>query len=151
MRGLEGWRLQRLMKGPPRFGVHFSRGMLASCLWDFGEDELAERALALSDDELLKVQGIAAYYEEPSYDLPVQTRVTHRHVMAQAAVTFAEGRVRPLARVRRRPEEGPAGAVRPDRAGSHDRPVTRPVPAHARDIPETSPRHASGHGKPGRC
>jgi hypothetical protein len=60
----------------------------------------------MSDADLAGVQAIAAWYEDPDYPLPMSgQRITHNHVTAFAAVTFFEGRVRPLQRTRRRPEK----------------------------------------------
>jgi hypothetical protein len=79
--------------------------MIAACLWDCGEDALAERALAMSADEHVAIQRIQAVYENPAYPLPVAgQRITHRHATALAAIAYFEGRLRPLARARRRPE-----------------------------------------------
>jgi hypothetical protein len=92
------------MKGRPRFRVHISPSLVAACLWDCGEDALADRALAMTTDDLAAIQRIQAVYEDPDYPLPVEgQRITHRHVTALAAVAYFEGRLRPLARTRRRP------------------------------------------------
>jgi hypothetical protein len=102
---LKQLRLRRLMTAKPQFAVHFSRTTLAASLWSFGEDELADRALELSDDDLRRVQAIAGHYEDPDHPLPVEgQRISHGHVMALAAVTFLERELRPLARNRRRPQ-----------------------------------------------
>ncbi len=96
--------LDVLMAGRSRFTVHFSKSQAAASLWDFGEDELAERALHMGDQDLHLIRNIAAHYESPSYPLPVQgSRITHNHVTALATVTYFEGQARPLARSRRRP------------------------------------------------
>lgn len=58
--------MRAAMKGRPNFQVEFSRALLASCLWDLGEDDLVERALALSDDDLAAVQRIASVHEDPN-------------------------------------------------------------------------------------
>lgn len=97
--------LRRLTKGRPSFRVHFSKSAVAASLWDYGEDELADRALMMSDADLLSVQAIAAHYEDPAYPLPiVGQRITHNHVTALAAITYFEEEIRPLARARRRPQ-----------------------------------------------
>ena len=97
--------LRRLMMGLPNFHVHFSRSAVAAGLWDYGEDDLADRALAMSDADLRSVQAIAARYEDPAYPLPVEgQRITHNHVNALAAITYFEKDIRPLTRTRRRPE-----------------------------------------------
>ena len=94
------------MKGRERFKVHFSITQTAASLWDYGEDALAERALEMSEADLRAVQRIAATYEDPTYPLPIEgQRVTHNHVNAIAAVAYLEGRLRPMARSRRRAEK----------------------------------------------
>lgn len=81
----------------------FSRTTTALCLWEFGEDGLAEIALALSDPQLRRIQAIAQQYDSPSYALPVTgQRISTGHCIALAAVTHLEGNLRPLARDRRR-------------------------------------------------
>jgi hypothetical protein len=80
--------------------------MIAASLWDCGEDALAERALAMTQEEHATIERIEAVYEDPNYPLPlVGQRITHRHVMALAAVAYFEGSLRPLAQARRRPEK----------------------------------------------
>ena len=98
--------VRKAMKGRPNFRVEFSRTLLATCLWDFGEDALIERALTMTDDDLAAVQRIAAVYEDPQYPLPRQGRIAHMHVNCFAAIAYFEGTLRPLARTRRRPEKG---------------------------------------------
>ena len=96
--------LKKLLQGRPDFAVHMPRQLIASALWDYGEEALAERALGMSEDERAKIDKIAAWYEKPDYPLPMTgQRITHNHVAAFAAITLFEGQVRPLARTRRRP------------------------------------------------
>lgn len=96
--------LEKLLQGRPNFTVHTPKGLVASALWDYGEDALAERALAMSEEQRVKIDKISAWYEQPDYLLPMTgQRITHNHVAAFAAITFFEGQVRPLARTRRRP------------------------------------------------
>jgi hypothetical protein len=79
--------------------------LIAASLWDCGEDALAERALAMTPEDHDAIQRIQAVYEDPTYSLPIEgQRITHRHVSALAAIAYFEGRLRPLARTRRRPE-----------------------------------------------
>ena len=81
----------------------FSRTTMALCLWEFGEDDLWEAALSLTDAQLRQVQAIALRYESPSVALPVVgQRISSGHCIALAAVTYFEGDLRPLARGRRR-------------------------------------------------
>ena len=98
--------LKKLMRPVPRFFVSFSREVLAAALWAYGEDELADRALSMSDADHAHIQVIAAHFENPQYALPVETKIiTDNHVNALAAITYFEGRTRELARARRRPEK----------------------------------------------
>ncbi|WP_248581759.1 hypothetical protein [Nocardioides sp. InS609-2] len=106
--------LARLLKGRPNFHVRFSESQVAASLWDYGEDRVAERALVMSPGELADIQAIAASYEEPDYPLPLTgQRITHNHVCAFAAISYFEGRVRPLTRTRRRPEKDRPLHLRP--------------------------------------
>jgi hypothetical protein len=66
------------MKGRRNFHVRTARYLIAACLWDCGEDALADRALAMTPDEHAAIQRIEAVYE---------------------------GSLRPLAQARRRPEK----------------------------------------------
>ena len=113
MQPLEPLDLTELLRGRPQFHVFSSQSQVAAALWDFGEDDLAARAIDLSSAELAAVERISAWYEHPGYPLPVDGRITHRHVGALAAVTFFEGRLRPLARTRRRPERDRPAAYTP--------------------------------------
>lgn len=98
--------LRRLLQGRPNVYMAFSPQQLAASLWDYAEDELAERALTVSQAELQGIQNIAVHYELPDYPLPMTEQIiTHNHVMAFAAVTFFEGEVRALQRTRRRPQK----------------------------------------------
>lgn len=107
--------LNRLLQGRPNFTVHTSKQLIASALWDYGEDALAERALAMAEEDRIQICNIEAWYESPDYPLPMTgQRITHNHVAAFAAITFFEGEVRPLARTRRRPERNRPEIFRAD-------------------------------------
>jgi hypothetical protein len=56
VRGTRGRRI------PDNQHIEFTRGVLAESLWEYGEDELAERALTLSDDGLVSVEHIALWH-----------------------------------------------------------------------------------------
>ena len=91
----------------------------AASLWDYGEDALIEGALELSDADLRQVWSIAGKYWDPGYPFPIHgQRVVLGHVSALATITFLEGKPRPLARERRRPQKS-----RPERLRD-----PRPVP-----------------------
>lgn len=84
--------------------VVFSAEQAAASLWDYGEDELVDRALALTAAELREIWSIAGSYWNSGYPLPVTShRVVLGHVTALAVITYLEGDLRPLARDRRRP------------------------------------------------
>jgi len=96
--------LDKSLQGRPNFAVHTPKTLIASALWGYGEDALAERALAMSEEERVKIDKISAWYEMPDYSLPMTgQQITHNHVAAFAAIILFEGQVRPLARTRRRP------------------------------------------------
>ena len=106
--------LKRLLRSKPNFKVHTSKSQVAAALWDYGEDELATRAIDMTDAELASIESISAWYEDPAYPLPMSgQRITHNHVNAFAAITLFEGRVRPLARNRRRPQRDRPEAFHP--------------------------------------
>ncbi|MFZ2502756.1 MAG: hypothetical protein WAW88_08820 [Nocardioides sp.] len=97
--------LRKLLGGRPNFQVHTSKSQVAAALWDYGEDDLAARAIAMTDEDLARIENISAWFEDPSYPLPMDGhRITHNHVHALAAITLFERKLRPLARTRRRPQ-----------------------------------------------
>lgn len=51
--------LKKLLQGRPNFTVHTRKGLIASALWDYGEDALAERALAMSEAQRVKIDKIS--------------------------------------------------------------------------------------------
>lgn len=98
--------VREAMKGRRNFRVETSIRLIAAALWDLGEDELADRALTMTPEDHEAIQRIEAVYEDPAYPLPLEgQRITHRHVTAFAAIAYFEGRLRPLAQARRRPEK----------------------------------------------
>lgn len=115
--------LARLLQPRPQFRVETPKLLIARALWDYGEDDLVERALAMTEDEHRHIEAIEAWYESPEYPLPMSgQRITHNHVSAFAAITLFEGRVRPLARTRRRAEKDRPDVFRADPTSHpHDR------------------------------
>ena len=106
--------LKKLLRGKPNVQVHTSKSQVAAALWDYGEDELAVRAIDMTDSELHDIENISAWYEDASYPLPMSgQRITHNHVHAFAAITRFEGAVRPLAQTRRRPQRNRPAAFEP--------------------------------------
>lgn len=97
-------RLKDLLAPRTHFQVNRPKLLVAQALWDYAEDDLCERALHMTDDDLAKINRISAWYENPEYPLPlVGHRITHNHVAAFAAITLFEGQLRPLKQSRRRP------------------------------------------------
>lgn len=89
--------VREAMKGVHNFHVHVSPSSVAASLWDFGEDDLAERAITMSEEDHQAIQRICAVYEDPAYPLPREGRIAHMHVNAFAAIAYFEGSLRPLA------------------------------------------------------
>jgi hypothetical protein len=85
--------------------VIFSAEQAAAHLWRYGEDELAERALLIPDLDLPSLWDWAGEHWNVDHGLPLRTRLILGKVTAFAAMHFLEGRTRPLARERRRPEK----------------------------------------------
>jgi hypothetical protein len=80
--------------------VTVDRWTLAEELWSFGEDELYLTPLEMSDEQLVAVWKLAG-------ELYVTDEARSAgEAGASAAVALAEGKRRPLARARRRPQAG---------------------------------------------
>jgi hypothetical protein len=82
-----------------RWGFVADRWTIATDLWRFGEEALAERVLATSDDELFSIWvgagELARRGNHPSKD--------PGWALAMSSIASLEGRERQLARARRRP------------------------------------------------
>ena len=97
MRGLH-W-----LKRPPRnFSTEFSRELLAEVLWEYGEDELAEAALRLSDRQLRSVQRLDAWHHHHDREPKDGPRLTNGRIMARAMIDYACWWPRDTRRTRRR-------------------------------------------------
>jgi len=78
--------------------VETDRWTLAEELWSFGEDSLYPVALKLSDEEMVRLWLLAG-------ELLLKDRAgSSGEATALAAVAIIEGKQRPLARKRRRPQ-----------------------------------------------
>lgn len=88
------------------YRISFSAGAAAAELWAFGEDDLAQAALDCPTSSCWR-RGVQQWCTTTSsIPLPVTgRRITNGHVMAFATMNVLEGGVRPLARLRRRPEK----------------------------------------------
>lgn len=87
---------------PDGVHLHAEREVLAECLWELGEEELAERALALSDAELEAVGDLALWHRHHHPDPPGGPRVTNGRTLAWGMIDLVEGAGRDTARRRRR-------------------------------------------------
>ncbi len=76
--------------------------MLAESLWQYGEDELAETALRLTDDELHEVQLISVWHHLNDVDPDGGPKLTNARIMARAMIEFVERNDRDTSRRRRR-------------------------------------------------
>jgi hypothetical protein len=87
---------------PDDFSISFERDLLAETLWEYGEDALAEAALALSDGELVEVQRLAVWHHRNDPDPDEGPKLSNGRIMARAAIEFAERAARDTKRKRRR-------------------------------------------------
>lgn len=84
---------------PSKFQMGVTRVQLAEGLWEYGEDELARRALELSEEELVEVGKVAVWHYLRDYDPP---RPMLGRIWARALIEFAESNARDTVRKRRR-------------------------------------------------
>jgi hypothetical protein len=92
--------------------VMFSAGQAAAALWTYGEDQLVERALAITDAELRGLWVRAGAHWRVDHGLPLKTRLVVDKVIAFTCIEHLEGRLRPLAQERRRPSKSMPGHLR---------------------------------------
>ena len=91
-----------LKRSPRNFEIEFERAVLAEALWEYGEDELAERAMRLSDRQLRNVQRLAAWHWHYDREPKGGPKLTNARVMARAMIDYAGWRPRDTKRRRRR-------------------------------------------------
>lgn len=105
---------------PTNLRISFRRDVLAEALWEYGEEELAKRALALSENDLHEVQLLAVWHHENDPDPTEGPKLTGARIMSRAMIQYVERSGRDTKRTRRRtrPEsEGYNGGARlPDTA-----------------------------------
>ena len=87
---------------PDNFSIGFTREVLAESLWEYGEDGIADAALALGDDDLLEVQKLAVWHHLNDAEPEDGPRLTNARIMARAAIEFVERTGRDTSRQRRR-------------------------------------------------
>jgi hypothetical protein len=87
---------------PANTRLTISRELLAECVWEYGEDDLAERLSDLSDDDLEQVQGLALWHRTNDPEPEGGPKLTNARIEARAVIEFFEGRSRDTKRTRRR-------------------------------------------------
>jgi hypothetical protein len=87
---------------PSNFSIEFERDVLADCLWQYDEFELAEQAMQLSDEDLHKVQRIAVWHHENDPEPTTGPQLLGARIMARAMIEFVEREPRDTRRARRR-------------------------------------------------
>ena len=87
---------------PENFRIVFRRDGLAEALWEYGEDELAEAALRLSEEDLHQVQMLAVWHHLNDPEPERGPRLTNARVMARAMIELSEREHRDTKRLRRR-------------------------------------------------
>jgi hypothetical protein len=87
---------------PENFRIAFRRDVLAEALWEYGEDELAQEALRLSERDLHQVQILAVWHHVNDVQPDVGPKLTNARIMARAMIEFAAGVARDTKRMRRR-------------------------------------------------
>jgi hypothetical protein len=78
--------------------VMFSAEQAAAALWTYGEDDLIDSALALTERGLRELWVIAGSHWRDDHNLPLQSRLVLDKVIAFACIEYLEGTVRSLAR-----------------------------------------------------
>ena len=87
---------------PHNFRITFRRDVLAEALWEYGEDELAQAALRLSESDLREVQLLAVWHHLNDVEPDDGPKLTNARIMARAMIEFADGCPRDTRRMRRR-------------------------------------------------
>ena len=83
-----------------------SREVLSRMLREHGEDDLAERALALSDDELARIGTLGAYYAFSEDAMALGGSMGGSRALSLAAIDVLEGTGRDLGLSRTEWERG---------------------------------------------
>lgn len=87
---------------PSNFQIGFRRDTLAECLWEYGEEEIAEKALALSDPELHQIHRLAIWHYKNDAKPTTSPKLQNGRINSRAAIEFFEHSTRDTARTRRR-------------------------------------------------
>lgn len=87
---------------PANHRITYRRDVLAEALWEYGEDELAQRVLQLSDDQLHEIHRTTVWHYRNDPEPDSGPKLTNARIMARAAIDFLEGKERDTVRRRRR-------------------------------------------------
>ena len=96
-----GW-VTLARRAPENYRITFRRELLAEVLWEYGEDELAERALRLSEWQLTRVQRLTVWHELHDPEPTTGPKLSGGRLMARAMIDYIEGSNRDTKRLRRR-------------------------------------------------
>ena len=137
----------------PSFNYVFRRDVLAETLWEYGEDALAERALELSERELLAVQRLAAWHYDHDPEPAGGPKLTGGRCIARAMIEVREGESRDTVRKRRRtrPQEQTYHAAYLESLASDGDPLpSTPVEEGCTNTRARAAILATPRGRPGR-
>lgn len=121
---------------PDNFSISYTRANLAEALWEYGEDDLAEEALRLTESELNEVQILNVWHYENDPEPAAGPKLKLGRLSSRAMIEFAESRARDTTHRRRRTRPRDVGYL----SATH---------AHAEGTgpaPETTPQERSVHG-----
>jgi hypothetical protein len=119
---------------PDNFQIGFRRDQLAESLWEYGEDELAERALRFTESELYEVQLLAAWNYKNLREPSAGPKLQLGRITALAAIELVELGSRDTRRQRRRTRPQPE---RYD--AEHDRRLLADEPLDATPVEQRLP------------
>jgi hypothetical protein len=108
--------------------IEVSREVLAGMLRQHGEDDLAERALSVSDDELARIGTLGAYYAWSDDAIELGGSMGGTRALSLASIDVLEGTGRDL-RLSRTEDERPGSSS--DRFAESDRMMDRELRRHA--------------------
>ena len=92
---------------PSNFSITYRRDTLAESLWQYGEEEIAEKVLTLSDRELHQIHRLTVWHHINDPEPTTGPKLQNGRINARAAIEFFEHSPRDTVRTRRRtrPEE----------------------------------------------
>jgi hypothetical protein len=94
---------------PANTRISIARDVLAECVWEYGEDDLAAKVVDLSDADLEQVQRLALWHRTNDPEPVGGPKLTNARIEARAVIEFFEGGSRETKRARRRTRPQSAG------------------------------------------